>query len=337
MNILGIESSCDETAAAVVRDGTVVISDVVSSQIPLHRLYGGIVPEIASRAHLTQIVPVVAEALMRAQLSLAEIDALAVTCGPGLVGSLLVGVQMAKAMAYACGLPLIGVNHLEGHLAAVYLRDPGENSEPRLGYPHLGLLVSGGHTALIFCREEGQFELLGSTRDDAAGEAFDKVAKLLGLGYPGGVVIDRLAAQGNPRAIAFPRSMLGRGLDFSFSGIKTAVALHVRQNGIPTGAALADLCASFQRVVVEQLVRKALAALDKLHLKDLQVAGGVAANAGLRATLEREAKAHGFRLWIPPIQRCTDHAAMIAAAGYRHLIRGERSDFSLNASSSLSL
>lgn len=337
MRVLGIESSCDETAAAVVLDGDVVLSDVISSQIALHRPYGGIVPEIASRAHLTQIVPVVGEALRQAGVGLEDIGAVAVTRGPGLVGSLLVGLQMGKAIAFARGLPLIGVNHLEGHLTAVFLRDAGETAGPQLGFPHLGLLVSGGHSALILCRGGGNFELLGSTRDDAAGEAFDKVAKLLGLGYPGGVVIDRLAARGDPRRVALPRAMRGRGLDLSFSGIKTAVALHLREHGVPEGEALADLCASFQYAVVDQLVRKAMLALEKTRLEDLQVAGGVAANSGLRAALEQQAQRRGFRLWIPPVRRCTDNAAMIAAAGARGLARGERADLSLNAESSLPL
>jgi N6-L-threonylcarbamoyladenine synthase len=296
MKILGIESSCDETAAAVVvgaGDDALVLSDVVSSQVKLHARYGGVVPEIASRAHVVNVVPVVEEALARAGTDLGGIDGIAVTRGPGLVGALLVGVQVAKSLAYARRLPLVGVNHLEGHLQAVYLRDPEAKEHVAPRYPHLALLVSGGHSQLVVCKEPGGYEVLGATRDDAAGEAFDKVAKMLGLGYPGGAVIDRLAQKGDARAVKLPRAMRGRGLDFSFSGLKTAVALHLREQGVPSGQELADLCASFQAVVVEQLVRKTALALERTGLGDLQVAGGVAANSGLRGAFEREAAARG--------------------------------------------
>ena len=343
MRVLGIESSCDETAAAVVEDGVIVRSDVVSSQVALHRPYGGVVPEIASRAHIRSIVPVIEEALALSGTSPAGkqgfsgIDAIAVTRGPGLVGALLVGLQTAKAIAFARGLPLVGVNHLEGHLSAIFLHDAGESPHPVPAFPHLGLLVSGGHSSLVICHAPGRNEVLGATRDDAAGEAFDKVAKMLGLGYPGGAVVDRLARDGDAKRVKLPRSMRGRGLDFSFSGLKTAVAAHLHANGIPTGPALADLCAAFQHAAVEQLVRKTLLALDATGLRELQVAGGVAANSHLRATLGAEAARLGVRFHVPPLRRCTDNAAMIAAAGYHHLVRGERADLSLNATASLPL
>lgn len=341
MVVLGIESSCDETAAAVVVDGARVLSDVVSSQVALHRPYGGVVPELASRAHIRQIVPVVEAALAEAGLDLGGIDAIAVTRGPGLVGALLVGVQLAKALAYARGLPLVGVNHLEGHLSALFLRERDEPERPVPGFPHLGLLVSGGHSELVRCRAPGDYEVLGATRDDAAGEAFDKVAKMLGLGYPGGATIDRLAKGAQPgatRRVKLPRSMRGRGLDLSFSGLKTAVAAHLAAHGLPKDEVeLADLCAAFQHAVVEQLLRKTLLALDQTGLREVQLAGGVAANSQLRASFTEALGERGVRLHVPPIQRCTDNAAMIAAAGYHHLMRGERADLRLNATASLPL
>ncbi len=354
MKVLGIESSCDETAAAVVEstaEGPLALSDVVSSQVELHRPWGGVVPELASRAHVINVVPVIEEALARAGLGLDGIDGIAVTRGPGLVGALLVGVQAGKAIAFARGLPIVGVNHLEGHLTAIFLRDRDEPPHPVPPFPHLALLASGGHTALYAAPAPGEFTLLGATRDDAAGEAFDKVAKMLGLGYPGGATIDRLAAKGDPASVKLPRSMRGRGLDFSFSGLKTAVAAHLaqhvegqaRQSGllqgptVPTGDGVADLCAAFQRAVVEQLVRKTAAALQQTGFHALQVGGGVAANAGLRAALGRECEARGVELFVPPLRRCTDNGAMIAAAGLLRLSRGERADLTLNATASLPL
>ena len=332
MLVLGLESSCDETAAALVEDGVRVRGDAVASQVAVHAEWGGVVPEIASRHHVTNLIPVVQAALDAAGARLDDVDGIAVTRGPGLVGALLVGVQAAKALAWARGLPLVGVNHLEGHLSAVWL-----DGAKGPGFPHLALLVSGGHSELVIARDHGVYELLGATRDDAAGEAFDKVGKMLGLGYPAGPTIDKLAQTGDPSAYTLPRPMRGRGLDFSFSGMKTAVLTIVQQRGVPSGQALADLCASFQASVVDQLVRKTRAACEQHHVKQLQVAGGVAANRGLRAAVAELARELGVELFIPPPARCTDNAAMIAAAGYWRLARGERADLTMNATASLPL
>ncbi len=333
MLVLGLESSCDETAAAVVEDGRRVLSDVVASQVDIHARYGGVVPELASRAHVVHIVPVMEEALARAGAKLGDLDGIAVTQGPGLVGALLVAVQAAKALAYARDLPLVGVHHLEGHLSAVYLEDEFPSS------PHLALVVSGGHTSIIRVDRGGDLAELGATRDDAAGEAFDKVAKLLGLGYPGGIAIDKLASQGDPEAVPFPRAMTRRetGYEFSFSGLKTAVLNWVRENGVPEGQALADLCASFQATVVEVLVRKTRQAAAAEGLDQVQVCGGVAANSALRAELRRAGRDDGFSVYIPSPVRCTDNAAMIAAAGHARLVRGERATKELTATSSFPL
>ncbi len=336
MLVLGIESSCDETAAAVVEDGRVVRGDAIASQVEIHAAWGGIVPEIASRAHVENVLPVIDAALAQAGIGLGAIDAVAVTRGPGLVGALLVGVQVGKAFAYARGLPLIGVNHLEGHLAAVFL-DPPDGAADRPAFPHLGVLVSGGHSEILVVSDHGHYRLLGATRDDAAGEAFDKVGKLLGFAYPAGARIDTLAATGNPQAIEFPRAMRGRGYDLSFSGLKTAVAQHLRTHGVPAGPALADLCASFQAALVDQLAEKAERALVDEGLPALVLAGGVAANRGLRAAFHAVCARRGARLFVPPPSRCTDNAAMIACAGYFRLQRGERSGLDLNAVASLPL
>jgi N6-L-threonylcarbamoyladenine synthase len=331
--VLGIESSCDETAAAIVDDGRVVRSDVVASQHEVHARYGGVVPELASRAHILQVVPVVQAALEGADTALGDIDGIAVTHAPGLVGALLVGVQTAKAIAWVTGKPLVGVHHLEGHLTAIYL----EADPPPL--PHLALIVSGGHTSLVRVNDHGALVELGATRDDAAGEAFDKGAKLLGLGYPGGAVIDQLARTGDPRAVAFPRAMTAgeHGYEFSFSGLKTSLLHHVRAHGVPDGQLLADLCASYQAAIVEVLVRKTRRAARELRLAQVQVCGGVAANSALRAALLAAGSEAGFRVYVPPPARCTDNAAMIAAAGYHRLRRGERAGLDLDASPSAPL
>jgi N6-L-threonylcarbamoyladenine synthase len=339
VRVLGIESSCDDTAAAVLelRAGARprICSNVVSSQIEVHRPYGGVVPELASRAHLRNVVPVVERALADAGLVLEELDGIAVTRGPGLPGALLVGLQLGKALAYAASLPLIGVNHLEGHLCAPALELDATPPPER----HVALLVSGGHTCLIAVEGFGRYRLLGASRDDAAGEAFDKVAKLLGLGYPGGPVIERLARGGDEQAIAFPRALPRRDeLDFSFSGLKTAVAHHVRRREHAIqGSELADLCASFQRAVCDVLVKKACAAVRRERAPALVAGGGVLANGAVRAALARAGEAEGFSLHVPPLRLCTDNGAMIAAVGARRLAAGERSGLDLGIAPRLPL
>jgi len=332
MIVLGIETSCDETAAAVLEGGRKVLSSIVASQDDVHAPYGGVVPELASRRHLEVIGPVVRRALDSAGLRLDDIEGVAVTYGPGLVGSLLIGCSVAKAMAYARRLPLVGVNHLEGHIYAAFL----EGEPP--SYPFLALVVSGGHTALYLARDRGRYERIGQTRDDAAGEAFDKVAKLLNLGYPGGPVIDRIAASGDARAIAFPTAQMSDGApDFSFSGIKTAVSLHVRRASPLSTQQVADVAASFQSTVVKTLVRKTVRAARRLGVGRIVLTGGVAANAALRDALSRECAERGFHLHIPSRRLCTDNAAMIAAAGHDRLEAGERASLSMNAVPDLAL
>jgi N6-L-threonylcarbamoyladenine synthase len=342
MLVLGIETSCDETAASVVEDGRWVRSDVVSSQIKVHAEYGGVVPEVASRQHVATIVPVLRRAAAEAGIELSDLDGIAVTAGPGLVGALLVGVETAKALGYALGKPVVGVNHLAGHLAAVFLADRASAATATAPAvppdPHLALLVSGGHTALIRLDGPGATTLLGATRDDAAGEAFDKVGKMLGLGYPGGVVIDRLAATGNPNAFTLPRALPRRDdLDFSFSGLKTAVSVMLQGRSLPEGQELADFAASFQAAVVDVLCRKSRRAIALQGIPHLVVCGGVAANRGLRAGLAAAAAEDGFHLYIPPPKRCTDNAAMIAAAGTRLLARGDRAGLDLSVDPGLPL
>jgi N6-L-threonylcarbamoyladenine synthase len=338
VRVLGLESSCDETACALVEDGHRVLGDALASQVDLHARWGGIVPEIASRAHVEKVLPVIDEALAQAGVGIEAIDAVAVTRGPGLVGALLVAVQLGKAFAWARGLPLVGVNHLEGHLAAVFLDGPDGTPASPPRFPHLALLVSGGHSELLVVEDHGRHRRLGATRDDAAGEAYDKVGKLVGLAYPAGPAIDRLAATGDPRAHALPRAMKGKpGYDLSFSGLKTAVAQLLAGKPRPTGQALADLCASFQAAACDQLADRVERALADEGLSELVVAGGVAANRGLRAALQQVCDRRGARLIVPVPSRCTDNAAMIAAAGHFRLARGERDALSLNAVASLPL
>ncbi|MFZ2446394.1 MAG: tRNA (adenosine(37)-N6)-threonylcarbamoyltransferase complex transferase subunit TsaD [Syntrophobacteraceae bacterium] len=322
MVILGIETSCDETAAAVVECGNRILSDVVASQAPIHGPYGGVVPELASRKHLEYIIPVIERALKEADYPPQKLDVIAATQGPGLVGALLVGLGAAKAMAYALGIPFIPVNHLEGHIQAAFLGDERPDG------PFVCLVVSGGHTALYRVEPNGTSLLLGATRDDAAGEAFDKVAKLLDIGYPGGIVIDRLASAGNPEAFHFPRSRFDReSLEFSFSGLKTAAANFIRQNGRPGTAetsgsyALEDFAASFQEAIVDVLVSKSFKAAEQCGLSRIAAVGGVAANSGLRQKLADEARARGMRLYLPPVRFCTDNAVMIASAAYHKWMR----------------
>ena len=334
MLILGIESSCDDNAAAVIettRPGVVSVrASAVANQDDIHRAYGGIVPELASRNHVVTIQPVIKRALASSGCTLADLGGIAVTRGPGLVGSLLVGLMYAKGLAQASGLPLVGVNHLEGHLLAPML-------EHEVVMPYLALVVSGGHTALFVVEDFGRYRQVGSTRDDAAGEAFDKVAKLMGLGYPGGKIIDDLARQGAPKKFKFPRARVKRApLDFSFSGIKTAVALF-RASAAGAAAAPADLAASFQEAVVEMLMRPTLAAARELGADTIVLTGGVAANSRLRARLSEAAAAEGRRLIAPSLKYCTDNAAMIALAGSYRLLRGERDALSIDAEANLPL
>lgn len=333
MLILGIESSCDETAAAVVRDGNEILSSVISSQVETHRPYGGVVPELASREHLLKIAPVVREALEQSSVPIGEIDGIAVTQGPGLIGALLVGVSYAKALAFGLNIPLVGVNHIEGHVYSVVFENP------KVRFPAMALIVSGGHTNLFHIPEEGSYRLISRTRDDAAGEAFDKVAKMLGLGYPGGPVIEKLAERGDPGAIKFARAKISDGKpDFSFSGLKTAVARFVRDNGIKPLAPgaepdkeLLDLTASFQRAVVDALVDTMKKQAQLLKPETLIVAGGVACNGVLRREAENAARSLKIPIYFPSKHLSTDNAAMIAAAGYFHLKLGESSNLKMTA------
>jgi tRNA N6-adenosine threonylcarbamoyltransferase len=330
--VLGIESSCDETAAAVVDAGFRIHSNVISSQVDIHHEYGGVVPELASRHHVLNIVPVVDAALDSAGISLSDLQGVAVTAGPGLVGALLVGLQFAKSLAFVADRPLLAVDHLMAHLEAPFL-DRGDDIP---AFPHICLLASGGHTVIGVRRSPFELEVLGATRDDAAGEAYDKVAKMLGLGYPGGRLIDELGSRGDRTAIRFPRALRGQGgWDFSFSGLKTAVKQHLTNHGAPTDSeGLADLCASFQEAVVDVLVERVRQAADHTGLRQVVVAGGVAANSRLRAVLERAAGDSRWQLFVAPPILCTDNAAMVAVVGQRHLAAGRVADFAVNAVSS---
>jgi N6-L-threonylcarbamoyladenine synthase len=335
MKVLAIETSCDDTSAAVLLDGRKILSNVVSSQMVIHQRYGGIVPELASRRHIETIVPIVTEAMEQARVKLREIEGIAVTQGPGLVGSLLVGLSFTKSLSFSTGIPFVGVNHIEAHLSAIFLEE-----EPPPRFPFIGLVVSGGHTSLFQVNGFGKFRRVGQTRDDAAGEAFDKVAKLLGLGYPGGPIIDKLSKEGNPRAIRFPRPSLGKNsFDFSFSGLKTAVVNYVKSHPVPLGgyseSIIRDIVSSFQEAVVEVLVKKTLQAAQHLGLKRIVLSGGVAANQHLRQRIKEEASQHKLRIYIPSPPFCTDNAAMVGVVGYEYLKRGLRSSYSLNAFSNL--
>lgn len=333
MKILAIESSCDETAAAVVEDGRQVRSNVISSQIELHRLYGGVVPEIASRKHIERINQVIEQALEDAGSTLEEIDAVGVTYGPGLVGALLVGVAEAKAISYARGLPLVGVHHIEGHISANYIE------HPELEPPFLCLVVSGGHTQLAIVEDYGELRILGSTRDDAAGEAFDKVARAIGLPYPGGPEIDKLAREGNPQAITFPRAKIeGAPYDFSFSGVKSAVLNYLNQHKMQgIEIAKADLAASFQQAVVSVLVEHTMRAAEECRMKRVAIAGGVAANQSLRSAMQEACAKKKVTLYYPSPIYCTDNAAMIGVAAYYEYRKGVRHGWDLNAVPNLKL
>lgn len=333
MLVLGIETSCDETAAAVIRNGCEIVSSVIASQIKTHERFGGVVPELASREHLDKIVPIVEEAFSQANVTKEQLDGIAVTIGPGLIGSLLVGVSYAKAMAYALKKPLVGVNHIEGHIYSVCFENPP------VAHPALALIVSGGHTNIFFVPEPGKYKVVGRTRDDAAGEAFDKVAKLLGLGYPGGPIIERLAREGNPNAVKFAIPRMGdKRPDFSFSGLKTAVQEYVRESGLQpvnNGGELSqgikDLAASFQSTVVRSLVSTMEKVAAEYHPQTLIVAGGVACNGALREACRGAAARLGVPVYFPSPHLSTDNAAMIAAAGTVKLNAGERAGWNLNA------
>lgn len=331
--LLAIESSCDETAAAVVKNGREVLSNVIYSQIALHTEFGGVVPEIASRKHIEKINQVIEQALSDAGRGLADVDGIAVTYGPGLVGALLVGVSSAKAISFATGLPLVGVHHIEGHICANYI----ENKE--LEPPFVCLVASGGHSHLVVVRDYGEYEIIGRTRDDAAGEAFDKVARAIGLGYPGGPKIDKLSKEGNPDAIVFPRAKVAENeYDFSFSGLKSAVLNYI--NGCQMkGEEInrADVAASFQKAVIDVLVEHSIHAVKEYGFSKFAIAGGVASNSSLRQTFEERCKREGIAFYHPSPILCTDNAAMIGAAGYYEFIRGVRSGYDLNAVPGLKL
>ena len=329
MLVLGVETSCDDTAAAVLADGRRIVANVVSSQDAVHSPYGGVVPELASRQHVRNILPIIDTALKQAGITIGDLEGIAVTRGPGLVGSLLVGLSVVKGIAYRWNIPYVGVNHLEAHLLAIFL-------DREVPFPYLALLASGGHTLLYVVRDFGEYQFLGGTRDDAAGEAYDKVAKMMGLGYPGGRVIDNLSKTGNAKAIAFPRARMKKGAhEFSFSGLKTAVWHYLKEGGAV--APQAEVAASFQEAVVDMLIAPTLRAAIDLDVKHIVLAGGVAANSRLRAKMAEAAAAEGMDLHVPPPALCTDNGAMIALAGYHMLRRGLRDALHLNADADLTL
>lgn len=333
VTLLAVESSCDETAAAVVRNGREVLSNVISSQIDLHKIYGGVVPEIASRKHIENITPVIGQALADAGASIQDMDGICVTYGPGLVGALLVGVGTAKAISYASGKPLVGVHHIEGHISANYI------CHKQLEPPFLCLVVSGGHSHLVMVKDYGEYDIIGKTRDDAAGEAFDKVARTIGLGYPGGPKIDALAPEGDRNAIPFPRaSVEGAPYDFSFSGVKSAVLNYIngcRMKG--AGYSQADVAASFQEAVTDVLVEHTMLAAENFGVREVAMAGGVACNHRLRAKMREACDENGYKLYYPEPVFCTDNAAMIGAAGYYEFMKGRRDGWDLNAVPGLKL
>ena len=337
MFILGIDTSCDDTSASVVENGRKILSNIVSSQSDIHTRYGGIVPELASRRHIEMIIPVVDEALKQAEISFADLSAVAVCNGPGLIGSLLIGCSFAKAVCYSRHIPLVAVNHLEGHLLSVFLED----SSPE--FPFLSLIVSGGHTSLHIAEDFGRYIELGRTRDDAAGEAYDKVSKLLGLEYPGGPIIDRLAEKGDPEAIDFPRAYLPESFDFSFSGLKTAVLQFLRKEHLlerplsPDSDLLHNIAASFQAAVTDVLVRKTEWAVKKTWIRQVTLSGGVSANSSLRKKMIEMGEEKGVEVFIPSVSLCTDNAAMIAAAGHHHFLKKDFAGLDLNPTAYLSL
>jgi len=332
MIVLGIDTSCDDTSGAVVLDGTHVLSNVVHSQVELHHPYGGVVPELASREHVTNLMPVVRESLLRADIRITDLDGISVTVGPGLVGALLVGLYYAKGLAYAHNIPLVGMNHLEGHILSIFL----EKQVPE--FPFIALTVSGGHTSLYYVEGYGRYTQMGQTLDDAAGEAFDKVARILGLGYPGGNVIEKAAKEGSPDKINFPRAYLSdASLDFSFSGLKTAVNLYIKDwhagKKEEDRVTPADIAASFQESVVDVLIEKVMRAGEQKSVKAVMVAGGVACNTRLREKLQERTSGNGVKVYFPRPVYCTDNAAMIAAAGYHRIVCGERADLGLDVRS----
>lgn len=339
MLILALETSCDETACAVLENGKKVLSNVVASQTEFHKKYGGIVPEVASRKHIEVINPIIAEALEKAKKKFKDIDAVAVTYGPGLVGSLLVGLCAAKALAWSLKKPLIGVNHLEGHIYANFIPTPPSSSLSIPQFPFLCLIVSGGHTLLVLVKDHGQYETLGRTRDDAVGEAYDKVARFLNLGYPGGPIIDKLAKKGDPHAISFKKPMIedSYGYDFSFSGIKTAVVNYAQRNTIPAAQPIDDICASFQHTVVETLIDKLIKAAYDKQVGRVALAGGVSANSALRQQLQERGEKEGLEVMIPPLEYSTDNAAMIACAAYYKFKKKQFSALDLKPVASLKI